>query len=137
MTRPPVRSSELRHITRLAAKSCRFHFRAKWALFIAVAFVTLPLPVVLGQGVPQITAVSPASGAVGAMITITGKNLEKTAVSGVYLSDQKTDHKARMVSQSADKIVMAVPHVKPGDYNVSFQEGSSIYIQPVRFVVKE
>jgi hypothetical protein len=32
---------------------------------------------------------------------------------------------------------MKVPHVKPGDYNISIQEGNAIYIQPVRFTVQE
>jgi hypothetical protein len=32
--------------------------------------------------------------------------------------------------------VMKVPQVKPGSYNVSVEEGTAIYIQPVRFSVE-
>ncbi len=32
---------------------------------------------------------------------------------------------------------MKVPHIAPGDYNVSIQTGNAIFIQPVRFTVEQ
>jgi hypothetical protein len=55
----------------------------------------------------------------------------------VYLSDDKSDYKAALVEQAGDKIVVKVPRVKAGNYNVSIQVGNNIYIQPVRFEVQE
>jgi len=55
----------------------------------------------------------------------------------LFLSDDKTDYKATLVEQAADKIVMKVPQVKPGDYDVSIQVGTRILNEPVRFMVRE
>ena len=69
-------------------------------------------------------------------VTVSGSNLEKGTVAAVFLSDDKTDYKAAIVEQAADKIVMKVPQVKPGSYNVSIQVGTGILIEPVRFTVQ-
>ena len=70
-------------------------------------------------------------------ITVTGENLGKSAVSALFLSDDKNDYKAAIVEQSDAKIVAKVPQVKPGGYNVSVQTGNQIIIEPVRFTVQE
>jgi len=105
-----------------------------------LAFATLlaiaPLPV-SAQDSPGISSVDPTSGKVNDSITVTGTNLGKGSISAVYLSDDKNDYKASIVEQADTKIVMKVPQVKPGSYNVSIQKGNSIYIQPVRFIVEE
>ena len=88
------------------------------------------------QDSARVTGVDPASGKVNDIITVAGENLEKSKVSAVFLSDDKDDHKAAVVSQAADKIVIKVPDVKPGSYNVSIQAGNSIFIQPIRFTVE-
>ena len=41
------------------------------------------------------------------------------------------------MDQSDEKIVMKVPQVKSGDYNISIQVGHNIFIKPVRFTVQE
>ena len=82
------------------------------------------------------TSVDPQSGSANDTITLTGENLEKSHVSAVFLSDDKDDHKAAVVSQAADKIVIKVPAVKAGDYNISVQAGNAILIEPVRFTVQ-
>jgi len=41
-----------------------------------------------------------------------------------------------VVSQTTDKIVIKVPSVKAGEYNISVQEGNAILIEPVRFTVQ-
>jgi IPT/TIG domain len=120
--------------------------RRKWtrskspqlAFAIAALLLALATPFLLrAQGtVPRITAVTPGAGKTDDSITITGQNLGKDKVAAVFLSDAKLDHKVVVVDQEATKIVIKVPALKPGDYNVSVQEGAAIYIQPVIFTVK-
>ncbi len=107
------------------------------ALAMVAILVAIPSRPVLAQDSPGITAVDPASGKVNDSITITGTSLGKGSISAVYLSDDKNDYKAAIVEQADTKIVLKVPQVKPGSYNVSIQKGNSIYIQPVRFTVEE
>jgi hypothetical protein len=90
-----------------------------------------------GQATPKITKVDPSSGKVSDSITVSGADLGKDAVAGVFLSDDKSDYKATIVSQAADKIVMKVPQVKPGGYNLSIQVGGTTLIEPIRFTVQE
>jgi hypothetical protein len=89
------------------------------------------------QGSPKVTGVDPNSGKVNDNVTVSGSNLAKSAVSGVFLSDDKTDFKATIVEQTADKIVMKVPQVKPGSYNISIQVGTGILIEPVRITIQQ
>jgi IPT/TIG domain len=93
-------------------------------------------PTFAQQDIPTFSSVDPLSGKVNDEITVTGTNLGKSTISAVFLSDDKNDYKAVIVDQSATKIVMRVPQVKPGSYNVSYQRGNSIYIQPIRFTVE-
>ena len=105
-----------------------------WGLLAAVILLA---SLAFGQGSPRVNGVEPASGKVNDTLTVTGENLDKGSVSAVLLSDDKTDFKATVVEQAADKIVAKVPQVKPGDYNVSIQVGNNILIQPVRFKVEQ
>jgi hypothetical protein len=104
--------------------------------FLAAALLVLSAAPLFAQNEPHVASVDPASGKVSDTITVTGENLGKGHVSAVFLSDKKTDYKATVVEQGADKIVMKVPQVAPGDYNVSVQTGNTIFIQPVRFTVE-
>lgn len=118
------------------------HHRNKYihttlALLAAAALLTILGPLLFAQGSPRVPGVDPASGKMNDTLTVAGENLGKGAVAAVFLSDDKTDYKATVVEQDEEKIVMKVPHVKPGDYNISIQEGNAIYIQPVRFTVQE
>jgi IPT/TIG domain len=106
------------------------------ALLLAAALLTLGL-LLFAQGAPLVTAVDPSSGKVNDTVTVAGENLGKDTVSAVFLSDDKTDYKATLVEQDEKKIVMKVPQVRPGRYNISIQTGNAIYIQPVRFTVEE
>jgi hypothetical protein len=106
-------------------------------LIAAALFFMLAMPSLFAQNSPRVTSVDPSSGKVNDTITISGENLEKPHVSGVFLSDKTKDYKASVVDESADKIVVKVPQVTPGDYNVSIQVGNSIFIQPVRFTVQQ
>ena len=102
-----------------------------------LAAALLLAPLVFAQGTPRVTGLEPSSGKVNANVTVTGENLGKSSVSAVFLSDDKTDYSATIVQQAAERIVMKVPQVKPGDYNVSVQVGDKIFIMPVRFKVQQ
>ena len=104
---------------------------------IFVASVALLSPLLFAQSTPQITGVEPPSGKVNDTVTISGQNLGKDAVSAVYLSDDKNDYRATVVEQGAEKIIVKVPQVKSGNYNVSIQVGDKLFIKPVRFKVQE
>jgi IPT/TIG domain len=116
-------------------RRARFTIWTFFAVAVAIA-LAMPLPLLYAQSSPQITAVAPTTGKVNSSITITGKNLGKDQVVAVFLSDAKLDHKAAVVDQEDTKIVIKVPEVKPGAYNISLQEGKAIYIQPVLFNVQ-
>jgi hypothetical protein len=106
-------------------------------LLMLLAAVIFLSPLILAQTTPQVTGVDPPSGKVNDTVTVSGQNLGKDAVSAVYLSDDKNDYKATVVEQTAEKIVMKIPHVKPANYNVSIQVGDKLFIKPVRFRVEE
>ena len=80
---------------------------------------------------PKVTGVAPLTAKVGDQITLSGENLSKGAVKAVYISNDKEDFRATIVSQAADKIVITVPAVKPGTYNPSIEVGNSIFIQAI------
>jgi len=107
----------------------------KISLF-AVALLLCLAPLAVGQNSPKITGVAPAAGKVNDSVTLTGENLGKDFVSAVYLSDDKDDYKATLVEQGSAKIILKVPQVKSGGYNISIQEGDKILILPVRFTVQ-
>jgi IPT/TIG domain len=107
------------------------------ALAAALVAFAATSSVLRAQGAAaEISTITPNTGKADDSITIVGKNLEKKVVAAVYLSDAKLDHKAEVVDQEPTKIVIKVPALKPGDYNISVEESGSIYIQPVIFKVK-
>jgi hypothetical protein len=131
------------HSNRSSANPRAYPFIAA-ALIIAtlalLALVVAPHRAVFAQASSKVTAVDPGTGKVNDQITVTGTNLGKTTVFGVYLSDDKDDFKATIVDQAADKIVMKVPQVKAGNYNISILIGGptgSLLIQPIHFSVSE
>jgi hypothetical protein len=118
-----------------AAIESKVRFRnnhVKGLSLLAAAMLLAPL--VFAQ---DIKGVDPSSGKVNDTVTVSGEKLGKGSVSSVFLSDDKEDYKATIVSQADDKIVMKIPHVKPGVYKVSIQVGNQIMILPVRFTVQE
>src|SRR5882672_6988914 len=108
--------------------------RNRWVFLVAAIFLS---PIAFAQNSPQVTGVDPSSGKVNDTVTVAGENLAKTEVSAVFLSDDKNDYKATVVDQTAEKIVIKVPQVKPGGYNVSIQVGDKLFIKPVKFKVLE
>ena len=110
---------------------------SKWTRLAFLAAAIFLSPLIFAQTAPQITGVDPPSGKVNDSVTVSGQNLGKDAVSAVYLSDDKNDFRATVVEQTAEKIVLKVPQVKSGSYNVSIQVGDKLFIKPVRFKVEE
>lgn len=116
----------------------RLPFTAFPVGLLLASLVLFAAPALRAQSAsPHIASVTPNTGKSEDTITINGENLGKDKVAAVFLSDAKLDHKALVVDQEPTKIVIKVPdNLKPGDYNVSMQEGAAIYIQPVIFTVK-
>ena len=111
-------------------------FRGKFLGIAALLFVAALL--FAQHALPQsIASIDPTEGKVNDQITVSGSGLGKSAVSSFYLSDDKEDYKAAIVSQADDKAVIKVPSVKPGRYNISVQSGGKIVILPVRFEVQQ
>ena len=137
---PPRRSDRDAFVFRAkmprGKQSSRKAVRRILALTAFAALLAVPLRFTLAQSSPSVKAVDPTSGKVNDSISVEGENLGKSVVSAVYLSDDKSDYKAVIVQQANDKIVLKIPQVKPGDYNVSVQSGAAIYIQPVRLTVQ-
>lgn len=104
--------------------------------FIIAMLVLSVAPRIPAQNSPKVNMVDPLTGKVNDNVTLTGQNLGKDSVSGVFLSDDKDDFKAALVEQDNAKIVVKVPQVKSGGYNISIQEGDKILILPLRFTVQ-
>lgn len=111
-------------------------FLSLLASVLAICSITVLAPTISAQGSPKISSLDPAEGKANDAITVKGESLAKGSVSGIFLSDDKTDFKADIVEQAADKITFKVPQVKAGDYNIAIQVGTNILIQPLRFAVK-
>ena len=94
-------------------------------------------PEARAQGSPRVTSVDPAAAKSGGNVTIHGENLGKANVAGVFVSNSSDDFPGTVVEQSDTKIVMKIPKVKAGDYNVSIQVKADILIQPIRLTVQE
>jgi hypothetical protein len=107
----------------------------KGLLLLVVSILLASLAFAQPQG--NVTSVDPMSGKVNDDVTLSGEKLGKSSVTSVFLSDDKNDYKATIVSQADDKIVMKVPRVKPGVYNVSLGTTSTIMILPIHFTVQE
>lgn len=139
MTQVPASHFGLR--TPRAARSARkasSRFTKRWTHMVLGILLGMALAASFSfaQGGPKVTGVDPATGKVNDSVTIMGENLGKTSVVAVFLSDDKNDFKATLVDQAPEKIVIKIPQVKPGGYNVSIQVGTEILIEPVRFTVQ-
>jgi hypothetical protein len=112
----------------------RWLARGKGTLALLALFL---VPVLFAQNAAKVTALDPTMGKVNDTVTITGENLGKDNVVGVFLSDDKDDFKATLVDQAANKIIMKVPQTKAGGYNISIQVKDRILILPLKFSVTE
>jgi len=105
-------------------------------LILMGAVLLLSAIVVWTQTAPKLTKVDPETSKVGANVTVIGENLGKGTVIAVFLSDAKEDFKASVVDQMAEKIILKIPQVKAGKYNISLQVKNEIYIQPIYITVE-
>ena len=105
-----------------------------WAVGLLALFL---VPIVVAQNPAKVTALDPVSGKVNDDVTLTGENLGMESVAAVFLSDAQDDFKATLVEQAEQKILMKVPQVKAGSYNLSIQIKDQILILPLRFQVTE
>jgi len=81
--------------------------------------VALALPANLQSqaGMPWISAVEPASGKVGDVLSIQGVNLGQDSVAALYLTDGNTDLKVLMIEQTSTSIRFRIPpEAKPGRF---------------------
>jgi len=108
--------------------------RWKWGVALLALFV---VPLIFAQNAAKVTALEPASGKVNDDVTVTGENLGKDSVAAVFLSDAQDDFKATVVEQAEQKLLIKVPQVKAGAYNLAIQVKDRIFILPFRFTVAE
>ena len=111
--------------------------RLSMGLVVVVLASVLLATAVWAQGSPRVTGVDPATAKVGGNITVKGENLTKENVAGVFVSNSSDDFPATIVEQAGTKIVIKIPKVKAGDYNISIQVKGDILIQPIRLTVQE
>ena len=86
---------------------------------LALALLTLTLPIALPaqSAMPQMTAVEPASGVSGDVLTVTGEKLDQNSVAEVYLTDGKIDVKVEITEQTGTSIKFRIPaEAKPGRF---------------------
>jgi|ERR1700674_18270 hypothetical protein len=117
---------------RVRSKPINWKFGVAASAILLLSLATF----VPAQSSPKVTTLNPAAGKVNDSVTLTGENLGKDSVSAVFLSDDKDDYKATVVEQGGQKIILKVPQVKAGAYNISIQEGDKIFILPLRFTVQ-
>jgi hypothetical protein len=77
--------------------------------FIAPLFVAASFAAYAQQAMPRMVSVDPPNGKVGAIITVTGENLDKAGVAKVYLTDQKNDILVEVTEQTATSIKFKIP----------------------------
>jgi hypothetical protein len=120
----------------MRATQANWLVRSKWTL-VAASFTLGIVPLLFAQSSPKVASIDPTSGKANDRLTLTGENLDKDNVANVFLSDDKDDTKADVVEQAAAKIVVKVPQVKAGSYNVSVQVKDRILILPLKFSVTQ
>jgi hypothetical protein len=107
--------------------------RVALTLIVATIFFA---QLAFAQGRPRVTALDSTAGKVDDSVTLMGENLNKELVTGVYFSDDTNDFPAAITDQAADKIVVKVPKIKSGNYNLSIKVGEQILILPLRYMVQ-
>lgn len=66
-------------------------------------------PLMPQAAMPRMTAVEPANGKVGDVLTVNGEHLEKANVAEVFLTDGKLDLKVAVTEQAATSIKFKIP----------------------------
>jgi hypothetical protein len=91
------------------------------------------------QAMPRMTTVEPGNGKAGDELTVAGENLDKAAVTKLYLTDGKNDLEVQMTEQAATSIKFKIPaSAKAGRFSLMILTSGKEpkYIeQPVRITV--
>jgi hypothetical protein len=61
------------------------------------------------QAMPRMTSTEPQNGKAGALIAVSGENLQKEVVSKVYLTDGKNDVAVEVTEQTATGLKFKIP----------------------------
>jgi IPT/TIG domain-containing protein len=92
------------------------------------------------QAMPRMTTVEPGNGKAGDLLTVAGENLDKPAVTKLYLTDGKNDLEVQMTEQAATSIKFKIPaNAKAGRFSLMILTGGKDpkYIeQPVKVTVE-
>src|SRR5205807_3368480 len=76
------------------------------------------------QAMPRMTAVEPANGKAGDVLTVAGENLAKPEVEKLYLTDGKNDLQVEMTEQAPASIKFKIPATaKPGRFSLMILTG--------------
>ncbi|MBI4460459.1 MAG: IPT/TIG domain-containing protein [Acidobacteria bacterium] len=121
-----------------SANSClgvlRFCGTARVGCALGAALILLAL---CGQAQAQrITGVEPAACASGENITVTGEDLGKNSVKGVFLALDGKSFPAEIVQKAQGTLTVKVPKVAAGTYKLGLQVGKDSYIDPVELTIK-
>ncbi len=85
---------------------------------------------------PRITSVEPDSAKVGDMAVAKGENLGKPNVVDIFLTDGKTDVKAKIAEQSPQEIKFTIPKIGAGRYHLMTTSKTSMIEQPVVLAIE-
>jgi hypothetical protein len=77
--------------------------------FVVLAVVAALVVVNAQQSMPRMSTVEPGNGKAGDVITVAGENLQKDAVSKVYLTDGKIDTEVQIMDQTPTAIKFKIP----------------------------
>jgi hypothetical protein len=77
--------------------------------FVVLAVVAALVVVNAQQAMPRMSTVEPGNGKAGDVITVAGENLQKDAVSKVYLTDGKIDTEVQIMDQTPTAIKFKIP----------------------------
>ena len=106
-------------------------------LILSVTLLTLSAYSGMNTTNYRLTGIDPATVRAGGNITLKGENLTKDNIAAVFVSNASDDFPAPIVEQTGSKIVVRVPNVKAGDYNISIQVRRDVLIQPIRLTVRD
>ena len=102
--------------------------------------VMAPPPTAAQAAFPRMQAVSPDTGTIGTILTVTGENLGNDTVKSVYLTDDKTDWKTEIVEQTSSEIKVKIPsNAKAGRFSLMILTGGAepkLIVQPVKVTVE-
>src|SRR5690349_21609634 len=87
------------------------------------------------QQMPRLASVEPQNGKVGEVLIVSGENLQKDAVSKLFLTDGSNDTLIEITQQTATSIKFKIPKAKPGRLALMMLTGAKapkLIEQPVK-----